>query len=136
MLITLTEEEESAAAAGALTAILRPVARGNSYVDGSRPLVAMWRELDFARAWVDTSKFSPAGNPGPYLKANRGGGWDSTHRIYCAFSAVQELHQRGGHVRLRVLGWDPQNIGGVWHWRVKVEDAAAAEGRTEVECER
>jgi hypothetical protein len=56
----------------------RLLTRTNSLVDGHAATATMWSRLDFAGSWVDQGP-SPAGNPGPYLKASAG---DSTHRIY------------------------------------------------------
>lgn len=57
------------------------VTRESSLIDGwSAAQVAFWADLDFARAWVDNGP-SPAGNPGPYLKAPRPAE-GTIHRIY------------------------------------------------------
>lgn len=69
-----------------------PVARLNSYVDGHRPSLPLWEALDLSRAWVDGGP-SPAGNPGPYLKAPTFDG-DSTHRVYSRVQVGDQLWVR------------------------------------------
>lgn len=54
--------------AGTKTQTRRVVAQANSLVNGGSFPRAMWPGLDLAKAWVDPGP-SPAGNPGPYLKA-------------------------------------------------------------------
>lgn len=51
----------------------------NSLVDGTRSR-KLYADLDFSQAWVDNGP-SPAGNPGPHLKAPRISE-DTVHRVY------------------------------------------------------
>jgi hypothetical protein len=54
----------------------------NSYMDGWPFPRGVWEQMAFERAWVDKGP-SPAGNPGPYLKAPWPQEDDETvHRIY------------------------------------------------------
>lgn len=57
---------------GRKTQTRRLIGPANTYVDGRRMAPKRWNELayDLAHAWVDPGP-SPAGNPGPYLKAER-----------------------------------------------------------------
>ena len=81
------------------------VRASTSLIDGCARGIP-WRELDLAGAWVDPGP-SPAGNPGPYLKARRldreyPGRWhpdDTVHRIYP-----------------RRPGARPELRDGVWWW--------------------
>ena len=76
-----------------------PVSADNSLIDGSRTRYGIpWRELDLAGAWIDPGP-SPAGNPGPYLKARRLGPDRTVHRIYP-----------------RRPGARPELRDGVWWW--------------------
>lgn len=84
---------------GAKTQTRRVVTARNSLVNGSPPLGA-WPTLDFSKAWVDRGP-SPAGNPGPYLKAP--GYDDSAHRVYSRVQAGDVLWVRETH-RVNVGG--------------------------------
>ena len=77
--------------AGTKTQTRRVITAANSLVDGV-VLTKQWRRLDFDQALVDRGP-SPAGNPGPYLKApvRRG---DTTHRVYPRVQAGDRLWVR------------------------------------------
>ncbi|HUW14859.1 MAG TPA: hypothetical protein VM537_34385 [Anaerolineae bacterium] len=47
----------------------RPVTAQRSYFNGDSVPMDVWATLDWSTAWVDPGP-SPAGNPGPYLKAH------------------------------------------------------------------
>jgi hypothetical protein len=90
--------------AGRKTQTRRVLTAANSLIDGG-VLKKLWDRLNFAKAWVDPGP-SPAGNPGPYLKAPTRDG-ETTHRIYPR-SAVgdrlwgRETFQRcGGFIRYK-----------------------------------
>lgn len=53
---------------GQKTQTRRIVTPQTSTINGPTCERWLWDELDFTAAWVDNSPFSPAGNPGPYLK--------------------------------------------------------------------
>jgi hypothetical protein len=74
------------------TRLRLPVRCGTSLVDGHRAGPKRWSLLDFSRAWIDPGP-SPAGNPGPYLKAGRTDN-ELVHRIYCRFYAGLRLWVR------------------------------------------
>ncbi len=64
----------------------RVVTYRNTLVDGARWPKDRFACLDLDNAWVDPGP-SPAGNPGPYLKAEYKGGWKdhpagTVHRLY------------------------------------------------------
>ena len=69
-----------------------PVRCGTSLVDGHRRGPKRWASLDLAGAWVDPGP-SPAGNPGPYLKA-RCAELDTVHRLYCRLQTGLRLWVR------------------------------------------
>lgn len=66
----------------------RVVTSSNSMVDG-RGDRALFGRLRLQRAWVDPGP-SPAGNPGPYLKASPDDG-DTIHRIYPRAAGVDSF---------------------------------------------
>lgn len=80
-------EMVNAARAGDKTQTRRVITFRNSYVDGSPAPKKYWNTLELSRGRIDPGP-SPAGNPGPYLKAPRP--WiengkkvdESVHRIY------------------------------------------------------
>lgn len=66
---------------GRKTQTRRVITPHTSTINGPTCQRRIWDELDFSNAWVDNSPFSPAGNPGPYLKVPMP--CDGTvHRVY------------------------------------------------------
>lgn len=79
----------------------------NSLIDGSRSRYGIpWRELDLAGAWIDPGP-SPAGNPGPYLKARRLDPLDLSRE-----HPVGTVHR----IYPRRAGARPGRREGVWWW--------------------
>lgn len=67
--------------AGLKTQTRRLMTASNVLVDGAAGRCRWWDELDLEHAWVDPGP-SPAGNPGPYLKATRLSEDETVHRLY------------------------------------------------------
>jgi hypothetical protein len=108
--------------AGAKTQTRRCIMPRNSLVNGSGAcmradpeILSAWPNLDFGQAWIDAGP-SPAGNPGPYLKAP--GPDDSAHRVYSRIQPGDELW-----VRETWCAPDPGNV----VYRADMSDAARAE---------
>lgn len=72
--------------------------RYNSHVDGARASPALWADLNFDEAWVDSGP-SPAGNPGPYLKVPRRSDAEMVHRVYATIEV-------GDRLWVRENGWE------------------------------
>ena len=79
---------------GRKTQTRRVVARGNSFVNGSRANSIAWSRLNFEapEVFVDAGP-SPAGNPGPYLHVPRRDD-ESVHRVYPTWQPGDRLWVR------------------------------------------
>lgn len=82
---------------GQKTQTRRVVTRQNAILDGhKRPNAEHWKRIALAAAWIDPGP-SPAGNVGPYLKAEcdcRGPEEGIVHRLYPQWSIGQRLWVR------------------------------------------
>lgn len=104
---------------GRKTQTRRVVARANSYVNGVKATakVSGWADLDLLRAWVDPGP-SPAGNPGPYLKAPlRDDADERVYRVYPQWQVGDRLWVREtwGMSYTDLVPTDrPFIVGGTW----------------------
>lgn len=76
---------------GEKTVTRRLITQATATIDGPTCSHLLYRNLDFAKAWVDQGP-SPAGNPGPYLKAP--GPNETVHRVYPRVQVGDTLYVR------------------------------------------